>query len=125
MDYNIPPCQVSWRSFRTDVDGRLVFAGLASFVFRSERGPVEGPVVRTIPEGTDLDCTVLTAGGALEHGQSVKTCCGSRRGEEEGLEKHVEKTKCRDDRSQEGVNVLRKDAAVDDGPESTEVQFFI
>ena len=60
----------------TNVNGRLVFPGLACFIFRSKRSPVEGSIHRAITEGVNLDGFC-----ALELGETVKACrrCGRRK----------------------------------------------
>ena len=72
----------------TDVDGRLVLAGLAGLVLGSERSPVEGTVGRTITKFGNL--STLSGLSTLEHGEAVKAGCRSSGSEEDGLEKHSE-----------------------------------
>lgn len=71
-----------------NVDGRLVFAGLAGLVLGSERSPVEGTVGRTITKFGNL--SALSTLSTLEHGEAVKAGCRSSGSEDDGLEKHSE-----------------------------------
>ena len=70
---------------RTDINWRLVLAGLACLVCDVERGPVQGSIKRTIAKGADLD---FIARRALSKGQAVHASGRSRRSKEECLEKH-------------------------------------